>query len=185
MKSGIALLLTGASVDLAATIHAVELARRTTGILHTVSKACRKNDVMSFSTEGMPEQYVSLATRIGNQHGVRTHAHILERLTGQPLIRFLCEQRIFCLVLGVNDQKGFERKTVWVNLLRKQLQASVNWYLSDLWSVIMTPWDAVNLGRAIAEANSRFQPSMSGEFSPDGGEGFDIFSTVLQHNKKE
>jgi len=185
MKSGIALLLTGASVDLTATIHAVELARRTTGILHTVSKASRKYDGKSSSLEETSEQYVSLATRIGNQQGVRTHTHILERLTGQPLIRFLCAQRIFCLVLGVNDRKGFERKTVWVNLLRKQLQTSVNWYLPDLWSVIMTPWDAVTLGRAIAEANSRFQTFRPGEFSPDGGEGIDIFSTVLQHNKKE
>jgi hypothetical protein len=76
-------------------------------------------------------------------------------LTGEPLIRFLCAHRIFCLVLGVKDRKGFERKTVWVNLLREQLQASENWYLPDLWSVVMTPWDASALEHAISKINSR------------------------------
>ena len=155
MEAGIALLLTGASVDLSVTIHAVELARRTTGILHAVCKADRTADGKRSTARETQEQVVSLATRLGNQEGVRIHTHILERLTGDPLIRFLCAHRIFCLVLGVNDRKGFERKTVWVNLLRKQLQTSENWYLPDLWSVIMTPWDASTLERAISEVNSR------------------------------
>jgi hypothetical protein len=42
-----------------------------------------------------------------------------------------------------------------VNLLREQLQASENWYLPDLWSVIMTPWDASTLEHAISKINSR------------------------------
>ncbi len=155
MEAGIALLLTGASVDLSATIHAVALARRTTGILHTVCKADKKAERKRSAAGETQAQFVSLATRLGNQEGVRIHTHILERLTGEPLIRFLCAHRIFCLVLGVDDRRGFERKTLWVNLLRKQLQASDNWYLPDLWSVVMTPWDASTLERAISEVNSR------------------------------
>ena len=185
MEAGIALLLTGASVDLSATIHAVELARRTTGILHAVCKADRKAAKKSPEARETQEQFVSLATRLGNQEGVRIHTHILERLTGEPLIRFLCAHRIFCLVLGVNDRKGLERKTVWVNLLRHQLQTSRNWYLPDLWSVIMTPWDASTLERAISEINSRPQDSLPGKFSLAESERTDIFSTVLQHNKNE
>ncbi|HIJ89975.1 MAG: hypothetical protein OEV89_04340 [Desulfobulbaceae bacterium] len=168
MKAGIALLLTGATVDLSATVHAVELARRTTGILHAVCQADSKSGRKSSSARETQEQFVSLATRLSGQEGVRIQTHILERLTGDPLIRFLCAHRIFCLVLGVNDRNGFERKTVWVNLLRKQLQSSDNWYLPDLWSVIMTPWDASTLERAISEVNSRSQALFPGGNPPDG-----------------
>ena len=185
MEAGIALLLTGANVDLSATIHAVELSRRTTGILHVVCKADRKADGKKRAERERLEEFVSLATRLANQEGVRIHTHILERLTGEPLIRFMCAHRIFCLVLGVNDRKGFERKTLWVNLLRRQLQTNENWYLQDLWSVIMTPWDATTLERAISEVNSRSQISMPGKTSPTDSEGTDIFLNVLQHNKNE
>ncbi|HEX9715108.1 MAG TPA: hypothetical protein VGA28_05400 [Desulfurivibrionaceae bacterium] len=155
MEAGIALLLTGASADLSATIHAVELARRTTKILHAVCRADRTADGKRSAARERQEEFVSLATKFANQEGIRIHTHILERLTGEPLIRFLCAHRIFCLVLGVKDRKGFERKTNWVNLLREQLQASENWYLPDLWSVIMTPWDASTLEHAISKINSR------------------------------
>jgi len=155
MEAGIALLLTGASADLSATIHAVELARRTTRILHAVCKADRTADGKRSAARERQEEFVSLATKLANQEGVRIHTHILERLTGEPLIRFLCANRIFGLVLGVKDRKGFERKTVWVNLLRKQLQASENWYLPDLWSVVMMPWDASTLEHAVSKINSR------------------------------
>jgi len=185
MEAGIALLLTGASVDLSAIIHAVALARRTTGILHTVCKADQTADRKRSAARETQEQFVSLATRLGNQEGVKIHTHILERLTGKPLIRFLCAHRIFCLVLGVNDRKGFERKTVWVNLLRKQLQSSENWYLPDLWSVIMTPWDASTLERAIPKSTAGPESSKPGESSLADCERTDIFSTVLQHNKNE
>lgn len=186
MEAGIALLLTGASVDLSATIHAVALARRTTGILHAVCKEDRRSaDRKSSAAREKQEQLVSLATRLGSQEGVKIHTHILEKLTGEPLIRFLCAHRIFCLVLGVNDRKGWERKTLWLNLLRKQLQSSENWYLPDLWSAIMTPWDASTLERAISEVNSRSHASSPGEiFSADSGKT-DIFFNVLQHNKNE
>lgn len=169
MEAGIALLLTGASIDLSATIHAVELARRTTGILHVVCKAERKGEERkNVADKETQEEFVSLATRLSNQEGVKIHTHILEKLTGDPLIRFLCAHRIFCLVLGVNDRKGFERKTVWVNLLRRQLQTSENWYLPDLWSVIMTPWAASTLERAVSEVNSRSQSSLPGKTPPGG-----------------
>lgn len=185
MEAGIALLLTGSSADLSATIHAIELARRTTGIVHAVGKKGMQIGGRRSVAREKQQQLVSLATRLGDQEGVRIHTHILERLTGEPLIRFLCAHRIFCLVLGVNDRKGFERKSVWVNLLRRQLQTSEKWYLPDLWSAIMTPWDASTLELAISEINGRSQALMQGEPSPADCERTDIFSTVLQHNKIE
>ena len=36
MKTGVALLLRGSPADLSATLHAIELAKRTTGIVHAV-----------------------------------------------------------------------------------------------------------------------------------------------------
>ena len=185
MEAGIALLLTGASADLSATIHAIELARRTTGVLHVVCKEARKVGRRRPSVRETQEQIVSLATRLGNQEGVGVHTHILERLTGEPLIRFLCAHRIFCLVLGVNDRNGFMRKSVWVNLLRQQLKNNENWYLPDLWSAIITPWDASTLELAISEINSRSRALSSGTPSQANCERTDIFSTVLQHKKKE
>lgn len=185
MESGIALLLTGASADLSATIHALELARRTTGILHAVCKKGRRSGGKRTAARETPEQLVSLATRLGNQEGVRIHTHILERLTGEPLIRFLCAHRIFCLVLGVNDRKEFMRKGVWLNLLRHQLQTSENWYLPDLWSAVITPWDASTLELAISEINSRSRALPPGKPSLADNARPGIFSTVLQHNKKE
>ncbi|MFH1019135.1 MAG: hypothetical protein V1782_00780 [Pseudomonadota bacterium] len=90
-----------------------------------------------------------MATGLGSQEGVSIHTHILDRLTGEPLVRFLCAQRIFCLVLGVGDQQEFARKTAWIDLLRKQLAARENWYLPVLWSVVITPWDDPALERII------------------------------------
>ncbi len=180
MEAGIALLLTGAVADPSAVLHAVELARRTTGILHTACMAERKG-VAARETQ---KQSVSLLSTLGDQAGVRIHAHVLERLTGEPLIRFLCAHRIFCLVLGVTDRKGLKRKSAWVNLLRKQLQIEKNWYLPVLWSVIMTPWGASTLEHVIFEANGRSR-AVTPEGSPlVNGERADIFSTVLQCNKK-
>ncbi|OGQ87557.1 MAG: hypothetical protein A2512_11580 [Deltaproteobacteria bacterium RIFOXYD12_FULL_56_24] len=184
MEAGIALLLTGSSADLSATVHAVELAQRTNAILHAVCKAKRKGERKRVGARERQEQFVALATGLGNQAGVGIHPHLLERLTGEPLIRFLCAQRIFCLVLGVNDKKEFECKTAWVNLLRKQLQTNKNWYLPALWSVVMTPWDASTLEHAISEVNRRSRTVMPGESSLVDSERADIFSTVLQHNKK-
>jgi hypothetical protein len=185
MEAGIALLLTGASADLSATIHAVELARRTTGILHAICKRGRRDGGKRAAAKETPEQLVSLAIRLCNQEGVRIHTHILERLTGEPLIRFLCAHRIFCLVLGVNDRQGFMRKGVWVNLLRQQLKDNENWYLPDLWSAIITPWDASTIELAISEINSRSQAFMPEKPSLADNARADISSTVLQHNKKE
>ncbi len=185
MEAGIALLLTGAVADPSAVVHAVELARRTTGILHTACKAERKAERKGEEASETQKQAVSLLSTLGDQAGVRIHTHILERLTGEPLIRFLCAHRIFCLVLGVTDRKGLKRKSAWVNQLRKQLQTEKNWYLPVLWSVIMTPWDASTLEYVVFEINGRSRAVTPGGSSLADGERTGIFSTVLQHNKKE
>lgn len=153
MEAGIALLLTGSCVDLPAIVHAIALAKRTTGIIHAVYRAERqagRNSTVVGKTRG---DLISLATGLGSQEGVSIHTHILERLTGEPLVRFLCAQRIFCLVLGVGDRQALARKTAWIDLLRKQLAARADWYQSALWSVVTTPWDDPALERLIDHCN--------------------------------
>lgn len=149
MEAGIALLLTGACADLPAVVHAIDLAKRTTGIVHAVFRAERNADKKSKVFGETRGEIISLATGLGSQEGVSIHTHILERLSGEPLVRFLCAQRIFCLVLGVSDQQAFTRKTAWIDLLRTQLAARNNWYLPVLWSVVVTPWDDPSLERII------------------------------------
>lgn len=141
MEAGIALLLTGACADLPAVVHAIDLAKRTTGIVHAVFRAERKAERKSKGFAETRGDLISLATGLGSREGVSIQTHILERMAGEPLIRFLCAQRIFCLVLGVGDQRAFARQTAWIELLRKQLAARDNWYLPVFWSVIVTPWD--------------------------------------------
>ena len=150
MEAGIALLLTGACADLPAVVHAIDLAKRTTGIVHAVFRAERKADKKNKAFGETRGDLISLATALGHQEGVSIHTHILERMEGEPLLRFLCTQRIFCLVLGVGDQQAFARKSAWVDLLRKQLVARDNWYLPVFWSVIITPWDDPALEHIIA-----------------------------------
>lgn len=149
MEAGIALLLTGACADLPAVVHAIDLAKRTTGIVHAVFRAERNADQKNKAFGETRGEIISLATGLSSQEGVRIHTHILERLSGEPLVRFLCAQRIFCLVFGVSDQQAFERKTAWIDSLRKQLVARENWYLPVLWSVVVTSWDDPALERII------------------------------------
>ena len=149
MEAGIALLMTGACADLPAVVHAIDLAKRTTGIVHAVFRAERKTERKSKTFGETRGEIISLANGLGSQEGVSIHTHILERLSGEPLVRFLCAQRIFCLVLGVRDQQAFERKTAWIDLLRKHLVTRKNWYLPALWSVIITAWDDPALERII------------------------------------
>lgn len=158
MEAGIALLLTGACADLPAVVHAIDLAKRTTGIVHVVFRAAPKSASKGKGFAETRGELISLATGLGSQEGVSLQTHILEKIAGEPLLRFLCTQRIFCLVLGVSDQQAFARQTAWIELLRKQLVARDNWYLPVFWSVIVTPWDDPALEYLISRCK-RLAPS--------------------------
>jgi len=168
MEAGIALLLTGTCADLPVLVHAIDLAKRTTGIVHAVFRVERKEERKNEPFRETRRDLISLTTELGSQEGVDTHTHILERMSGEPLIRFLCAHRIFCLVLGVSDQQTFERKTVWIDLLRRQLAARDNWYLPVLWAVIITPGDDPALERIITRCKQSAPSSPVMEALIDG-----------------
>ena len=90
MEAGIALLLTGACADLPVVVHAIDLAKRTTGIVHAVFRSERLVDKKNEAFRETRRDIISLTTELGSQEGVDTHTHLLERVSGEPLIRFLC-----------------------------------------------------------------------------------------------
>ena len=107
MNSGIALLLRGSSADLSAALHSIELARRTTGVVHAVfleqGQQGQRNDAgeeRQTEQQGWKGQLAALAGLFGGAEKVTVHIHLLESLADEPLLRFLCEYRIFCLILG-------------------------------------------------------------------------------------
>ncbi|MGV1100534.1 hypothetical protein ACUUL3_14155 [Thiovibrio sp. JS02] len=148
MNLGIALLLRGSSADLSAALHSIELARRTTGVVHAVfleqGQQGQKTDPGEEGKtvkQGWKGQLAALAGLFGDAEEVTVHIHLLESLADEPLLRFLCEYRIFCLILGAGDQSSVKRKTAWLKRLRRRLSGRRDCFLPPLWSVIIKPRD--------------------------------------------
>jgi len=157
MKTGIALLLRGSPADLSATLHAIELAKRTTGIVHAVfmvQGGTNKGKNPERQTENDPQtlagQFIALASWLGDAAEVTVHIHRLESLADELLVRFLCEYRIFCLILGAEDRSSQKRKTAWIARLQRRLGERGDCFLPQLWSVIIPPGDDLVFARIIA-----------------------------------
>lgn len=145
MTPGIALLLKGSSADLSATLHAIELAKRTTGIVHAVfvEKKEEAGRVAAKARESgrRTEQFMALARWLGDAERVIVHIHKLESLADDLLVRFCCANRIFCLVLGAGDRAATERKAAWFERFRRRISGEQDWFLPAPWSVIIEPWE--------------------------------------------
>ena len=157
MKTGVALLLRGSPADLSATLHAIELAKRTTGIVHAVfmeQGGIHKKKDSERETENNPQpltgQFIALASWLGDVAEVTVHIHRLESMADELLIRFFCNYRIFCLILGAEDRSSLKRKTAWIARLRRRLGEREDCFLPQLWSVIIPPWDDLEFARIIS-----------------------------------
>ena len=157
MKTGIALLLWGSPADLSATLHAIELAKRTTGIVHAVfmeqggiRKGKNPGEGAKEDTQSLTEQFIALASWLGDVAGVAVHIHRLEGIADELLVRFLCEYQIFCLILGAYDRGSLRRKNAWIAGLRQRLGEQGDCFIPQLWSVIIPPWDDLVFARIIA-----------------------------------
>ena len=157
MKTGIALLLRGSPADLSATLHAIELAKRTTGIVHAVfmeqggtNKGKNHGEETENNTQDLAGQFIALASWLGDVKEVAIHIHRLESMADELMVRFLCKYRIFCLILGAEDRSSLKRKTAWIERLRRRLGEKGDCYLPQLWSVIIPPWDDLVFARIIA-----------------------------------
>jgi hypothetical protein len=157
MKTGIALLLRGSPADLSATLHTIELAKRTTGIVHAVfmeqrgtNKGKNPGEKREHDTQTLTEQFIALISWLGDRAEVTVHIHRLESMADELLVRFLCKYRIFCLILGVEDRSSQKRKTAWIARLRRRLCEKGDCFLPQLWSMIIPPWDDVVFARIIS-----------------------------------
>ena len=157
MKTGVALLLRGSPADLSATLHAIELAKRTTGIVHAVfmeqggtHKGKDPGRETENDTQPLAGQFIALASWLGDVAEVTVHIHRLESMADELLVRFLCNYRIFCLILGAEDRSSLKRKTAWIERLRRRLGEKEDCFLPQLWSVIIQPWDDLVFARIIA-----------------------------------
>lgn len=157
MNVGIALLLRGSPADLSATIHAIELAKRTTGVVHAVfmeqggaDKGKDPGEETEYDTQTLNGQLIALASWLGDVEEVSIHIHRLESMADELLVQFFCEYRIFCLILGATDRSALKRKTAWIERLRRRLSDRKDCFLLHLWSVIIPPWDDLTFAHIIA-----------------------------------
>lgn len=147
MQLGIALLLRDISPDLAATVHAIELAKRTGGIVHAIFTGAGDQRRNSSDTEETQQnrstsiaQIVSLAMWWSEKQGVKVHLHMLDSLGDTALLRLCSAYRIYCLVAGVGNRQSLKREVMRVARLRKRLAGSGNSDHPILWSVIIRAW---------------------------------------------
>ena len=148
MQPGIALLLRDACPDLAATVHAIELAKRTGGIVHAVltgghwpdGRDISGKEAIDIDNRSFLARILSLATWWSEKSGVKLHLHLLEDLADTSLLRLCRAYHIFCLVTGVGNRHGMKREVSRVVRLRKRLAAEDAHSNEVFWSVIIPAW---------------------------------------------
>lgn len=148
MQAGIALLLRDADPDLAATVHAIELAERTGGAVHAIFTDARpQKGNEACGQEGETEnkatlfgRIISLANWWGEKKGVRIHLHLLENLSDASLFRLCLAYRISCLVIGVGNRNDMKKEELRMVRLRKRMAIEETRSNQILWSVIIPTW---------------------------------------------
>ena len=148
MQPGIALLLRDACPDLAATVHAIELAKRTGGVVHAIftGENCQDGmgkggkEAINYDNTTFWARILSLATWWSEKSGVKLHLHLLEDFADASLLRLCRAYSIFCLVTGVGNRHGMKREASRVVRLRKRLAAEDAYSNQVFWSVIIPAW---------------------------------------------
>ena len=148
MQPGIALLLRDACPDLAATVHAIELAKRTGGVVHAIFSGENRPDgngkggkeAIKYDNTTFLARILSLATWWSEKRGVKVHMHLLENLADATLFRLCRAYRISCLVTGVGNRHDMKREASRVVRLRKRMASEDAQGHQVLWSVIIPAW---------------------------------------------
>ena len=160
MDLGIALLLRGSSADLSAILHAIELAKRTSRVVHAVilkqggtGTGRDPEEEANYNRDSGTGQLITLVRLLGDEKDVTIHIHMLEGQADDLLIHFVCEHRICCLVQGAGNQKAVQRKTAWIERLRHRLSGKEDCFLPPPWSVIIQPWDDAAFEETISGFN--------------------------------
>jgi len=159
-ESGIAVILEGGSVDLFASLNAIELAKRTGKTVHAVVTG--QNNETGFSDfvitslhENGFSDPMMLAVKLGEAEGVLIRWHTLLDATEDELIGFLRTCRIFCLIAGAKSKKSIQRKTLWLEDLRSKLINDAHWYPNAFWVLVTEPWDNTMFERVVRKLSPR------------------------------
>ena len=158
-ETGIAILIKGGSADLLASLHAIELAKRTTNVVHAV--------VVGVDGENNPNggarsrnggnrdhrirEPLLLAAWLGRAEGVKVSYHTLIDATEEELLSFFRAHRIFCLIIGAPTQLAMQRESRWVEDLRSKLVNDANWYLRSFWVLVTEPWSNTVFDRVVEQ----------------------------------
>jgi hypothetical protein len=181
MSLGIALLLMGSSADISAALQSIELAKRTTGVVHAVfvesgwvDKGASPGEEMERQGPTSAKRLMALVNGLGDLEEVAIYSHLLESLADELLIRFVCEYRIHCLILGVENQEEVKQRSAWVEKIRRRLARERNCFLPHLWSVIIRPWE-----RAVFEQIVNVRPETNNFVRGQGTRGVEKAERTL------
>lgn len=153
-ESGIAVLLMGDSSDLSASLHAVELAKRTGKVVHAVFIGKSGVDAKCV-VDNRTHDPVILAAWLGQAEELPIRWHTLTDATDEALIGFFRTHRIFCLISGAESRKAKLRKTRWLEEMRGRLFNDAHWYTRAFWVLVTEPWDNKRFERVIRQLSSR------------------------------
>ena len=159
-ESGIALLLRGDAADLFASLHALELAKRTGKIVHAVviGRSGKEESVVT-GIKGLGDNHFQdsmlLAVWLGQAEGLRVCWHTLLDAADDELVGFFRTHRIFCLITGSRTRKAMQRKIRWLEKLRGRLLDDAHWYPRSFWLLVTEPWDNTMFERVVQQLPSR------------------------------
>ncbi|MDH5298580.1 MAG: hypothetical protein OEV91_06135 [Desulfobulbaceae bacterium] len=135
--NGIAVLIKGEATDLSATLHAVELAKRTLAVIHAVVVEPANGTKM----QQRWREPLLLAAWLAQAEGVDIRFHTLPKGDDDQLLAFCRGHRIFCLIIGAGTRPAMQRKTRWVEELRRKLVDDAHCYRRSFWVLVAEPWD--------------------------------------------
>ena len=152
-ESGIALLIRGNSGDFLASLHAIELAKRTGKILHAVIIG-RNGESLADDVDCCDDPML-LAAWVGRAEGLRIRWHTLLDAADDELLGFFRTYRIFCLVVGARSKKAMRRKIRWIDELRGKLLSDARWFSRAFWVLVAEPCDFTMFERVGLQLSSR------------------------------
>ncbi|MDA8164338.1 MAG: hypothetical protein M0017_04825 [Desulfobacteraceae bacterium] len=150
MNRGIAVLLQGTHADLFACLRALELAARTRGELHAIAIEPPMHHEEGRLRLDAIRELQKLGIWFGEVEGVKVACHRLEAADDhRPLIDFIIDHRIVCLMMGAKDQAAREELRRWAALLRQELPKQERWYFRSFWTLVTEPWDGRTFDRVL------------------------------------
>ncbi len=157
MENGIAILIKGDSADLQASLHAIELATRTTKVVHAVLFGMDEKSGDGNRDNRFRDPLLN-AVWLGQARGVTVHCHTLTHASHEELLAFFRANRIFCLIIGAQSPPAERQEVQWVEELRRKLESDAHWYLHTFWVLVTKPWDNTAFERVVRQLPPR-QPN--------------------------